>query len=264
MVVVERHLLASMTSRVCTPLRNNRSTNQKSFQNESLFEVDLSQPLVFQVGYLGEKYDSWVHQPIISKESPRFFSSDFCEFFSKTQWWVVPLVWLPAVFWMESTALRKGLPVDQLLGFLLGGILLWSLVEYSLHRFLFHMKTTSYWSNTLHYIFHGCHHKHPSDRLRLVFPPVAASILAFPLFVFFRCLLSGPVTMAVFGGGLLGYIHYDLTHYYLHHGSPRDKVVKERKMYHMRHHFKMQSHGFGITSKFWDRMFGTVIPERKS
>lgn len=119
-------------------------------------------------------------------------------------------------------------------------------------------------SNTLHYIFHGCHHKHPSDRLRLVFPPVAASILAFPLFVFFRCLLSGPVTMAVFGGGLLGYIHYDLTHYYLHHGSPRDKVVKERKMYHMRHHFKMQSHGFGITSKFWDRMFGTVIPERKS
>ena len=32
-----------------------------------------------QVGHLGEAYQEWVHQPIISKERPRFFKSDFWE-----------------------------------------------------------------------------------------------------------------------------------------------------------------------------------------
>lgn len=32
-----------------------------------------------QVGYLGESYQEWVHQPIVSKEGPRFFESDFWE-----------------------------------------------------------------------------------------------------------------------------------------------------------------------------------------
>jgi len=32
-----------------------------------------------QVGHLGEDYEEWVHQPIIGKESPRFFHSSFFE-----------------------------------------------------------------------------------------------------------------------------------------------------------------------------------------
>ena len=32
-----------------------------------------------QVGHLGEAYGSWVHQPIISKKTPRFFKNDFLE-----------------------------------------------------------------------------------------------------------------------------------------------------------------------------------------
>lgn len=31
--------------------------------------------------------------------------------------------------------------------------------------------------NTLHYLLHGCHHKHPMDGLRLVFPPAATAIV---------------------------------------------------------------------------------------
>ncbi|KAI8568530.1 hypothetical protein RHMOL_Rhmol02G0208000 [Rhododendron molle] len=43
------------------------------------FRVDLNKPLVFQVGHLGEDYQEWVHQPIASKEGPRFFESNFWE-----------------------------------------------------------------------------------------------------------------------------------------------------------------------------------------
>ena len=35
--------------------------------------------VVLQVGHLGEAYEEWVHQPIVTKEGPRFFHSDFWE-----------------------------------------------------------------------------------------------------------------------------------------------------------------------------------------
>ena len=35
-------------------------------------------------------------------------------------------------------------------------------------------------------------------------------------------------------GALIGYIIYDLTHYYLHHGSPEPGNLKT---YHVAHHF---------------------------
>lgn len=38
-----------------------------------------------------------------------------------------------------------------------------------------------YRGNTLHYLLHGCHHKHPMDGLRLVFPPAATAILCVPV-----------------------------------------------------------------------------------
>lgn len=46
--------------------------------------VDWRKPLLWQVGYLGEKYDEWVHQPV---DRPiRLFHSDFLESLSKTAW----------------------------------------------------------------------------------------------------------------------------------------------------------------------------------
>lgn len=44
--------------------------------------------------------------------------------------------------------------------------------------------------NTIHYLLHGCHHKHPMDGLRLVFPPAATAILLFPVRLF--CLIQYP------------------------------------------------------------------------
>lgn len=35
--------------------------------------------IFLQVGYLGADYDEWVHDPIVSRESPRFFESDISE-----------------------------------------------------------------------------------------------------------------------------------------------------------------------------------------
>ncbi|KAL2467426.1 Fatty acid 2-hydroxylase 1 [Abeliophyllum distichum] len=227
------------------------------------FTVDLNKPLVFQVGHLGETYQEWVHQPIASKEGPRFFESDFWEFLTRNKWWVIPLIWLPVVSWFILMSIRMGHSILQVAVLVAFGILAWTLLEYTLHRFLFHIKTKSYWGNTIHYLLHGCHHKHPMDGLRLVFPPTATAILCIPFWKFIRLISTTSTAPALFGGCLLGYVMYDVTHYYVHHGQPTSDIPKSLKKYHLNHHFRIQNKGFGITSPLWDKVFGT-LPSTKS
>lgn len=46
-------------------------------------------------------------------------------------------------------------------GLFMLGMFLWSLIEYLIHRFLFHMKppSDSYYLIMLHFVMHGQHHK---------------------------------------------------------------------------------------------------------
>ncbi|NXN74920.1 FA2H hydroxylase, partial [Himantopus himantopus] len=71
--------------------------------------VDWQKPLLWQVGYLGEKYDEWVHQPV---DRPiRLFHSDILEYLSKTAWYMVFMVWTPVVLylsWVSYTSLAQG------------------------------------------------------------------------------------------------------------------------------------------------------------
>lgn len=141
---------------------------------------------------------------------------------------------------------------------MLQGIAIWSLLEYSLHRFLFHATTSSYWGNTLHYLLHGCHHKHPQDPNRLVFPPLLCAVMSAAIVFPFTFFLSEPLVWTIYGGGLLGYIGYDVTHFWLHFGVPtKFPVLYRMRRYHLGHHFKFPEMGFGITNSFWDNVFGT-------
>jgi hypothetical protein len=61
--------------------------------------------------------------------------------------------------------------------------------RYCVHRFLFHAQPRGYWAVTLHFGFHGCHHKFPADAARLVFPPLPAALVALLLRALARVLL---------------------------------------------------------------------------
>ncbi|KAL2631337.1 hypothetical protein R1flu_016023 [Riccia fluitans] len=222
------------------------------------FQIDLTKPIVPQVGYLGKDYDEWVHTPIISKESPRFFESDFMESVSRTKWWTIPLVWGPIVLLSQMRAYKFGVPLAMLLPWMIVGSGFWSFFEYLIHRFLFHMKAETYWTATAHYVLHGFHHKHPMDSARLVFPPAFSSVFIYGFWWLAKVVLTNGVAQSVFGGGLLAYIVYDLTHYYLHYGNVFTDRLRNMKRYHLNHHFKVHSDGFGVTSEFWDWVFGTL------
>ncbi|XP_012075928.1 dihydroceramide fatty acyl 2-hydroxylase FAH1 isoform X2 [Jatropha curcas] len=224
------------------------------------FTVDLCKPHLFQVGYLGEHYDGWVHQPIITKESPRFFQSEILEWVTRSVWWVVPVIWIPMACWCISISIRMGHSSSNVALMVVFGIFVWTFLEYLLHRFLFHFKTKTYWGNTIHYLLHGLHHKFPMDRFRLVMPPLATALFSLLFWHLFHFVGTPSTAPAVFGGTLLGYVIYDLTHYYLHHGQPSTLLSKSLKKYHLSHHFKVQDVGFGITSTLWDIVFGTLPP----
>ncbi|KAK4932286.1 hypothetical protein LTR28_011418 [Elasticomyces elasticus] len=38
---------------------------------------------------------------------------------------------------------------------------------------------------------------------------------------------------------------------------------RELKRYHLQHHFADYENGFGVTSRFWDRVFKTELPPSK-
>lgn len=67
------------------------------------------------------------------------------QFLTRTEWWVIPLIWLPVVSWFITKSIRMGHTLPQVAVMVLFGIFIWTLLEYTLHRFLFHIKTRSYW-----------------------------------------------------------------------------------------------------------------------
>uniref|UniRef100_A0A8C5SP54 Fatty acid 2-hydroxylase n=1 Tax=Laticauda laticaudata TaxID=8630 RepID=A0A8C5SP54_LATLA len=227
--------------------------------------VDWGKPLLWQVGHLREKYDEWVHQPV---DRPiRLFHSDLMEFLSRATWYIVCIFWLPVVFflsWHCYTTLAQGktqlfssftsayaIPVHKNcfpLLFVLG-IFIWSLVEYLIHRFIFHMNppASNYYLITLHFLMHGQHHKSPFDSSRLVFPPVPASLLFFVFYFIAHLLFPGEFGLSILCGGIVGYIIYDMMHYYLHYGSPKEGTyLYGLKTYHIKHHFEHQKAGEGV------------------
>lgn len=84
----------------------------------------------------------------------------------------------------------------------------------------------------------------PFDESRLVFPPVPASLGIAFFYALLQLLLPEAVGGTVFSGGLLGYIIYDMTHYYLHFGSPhKGSYLYNMKAHHVKHHFAHQQSG---------------------
>jgi 4-hydroxysphinganine ceramide fatty acyl 2-hydroxylase len=109
-------------------------------------------------------------------------------------------------------------------------------------------------------MLHGIHHAFPMDRLKLVFPPIPGLAVHFVLIIIpMSYVIPRPYLYTVVAGELFGYVLYDMVHYYLHHATPKDFYFKDLKRYHMLHHYKQGTIGFGVSNKLWDYVFGSEI-----
>src|SRR2546423_15692084 len=93
------------------------------------------------------------------------------------------------------------------LGLFVLGIIIWTLVEYTMHRWVFHYQPKSRWGKQLHFLLHGVRHDYPKDASRLVMPPIVSIPLAL-LFCGLFFVVFGRVAPAAFAGFLIGYLFY--------------------------------------------------------
>ena len=208
------------------------------------------------------------HLPIDTSREPesiRLFKSDFLEFFTHISPATIIGLWLPVLVlllvYAVLTASTAAFPWHIPLGFLIG-LFLWTIAEYTLHRFLFHHNPTTPRQERIFFLFHGVHHAQPQVKTRLVLPPAVSFPLAFISFgiyyLILAFLLHSPQWVApLMAGFLAGYLVYDLTHYAQHHFPMHAGYAKYIKRYHMQHHYKDPETRFGVSSPIWDWVFRT-------
>jgi sterol desaturase/sphingolipid hydroxylase (fatty acid hydroxylase superfamily) len=145
-------------------------------------------------------------------------------------------------------------PIEWLFVFALG-IVAWTLVEYFLHRVLFHHAP-------ILSIIHERHHDEPRE---LIGTPAWLSALV-GLFA-----VAGPawaivglgLDTAAMGGLVTGYLGYVFVHYASHHWQPRrGSYLYQARLRHARHHHMSHAGNFGVTTSLWDRVFGTFLENR--
>jgi sterol desaturase/sphingolipid hydroxylase (fatty acid hydroxylase superfamily) len=193
--------------------------------------------------------------------SPRMFRVDWIErYLSRVRPVQVTVVWVPVVLWFLVRAIRTpGVGLAGAAGLFLAGVLAWTLLEYVLHRWVFHFAPDprSEFQRDLSFLIHGVHHHWPYDPDRLVMPPVVAVLLAFviglPLWA-----ITGPTLFpGIFAGLVAGYLWYDLTHYAVHHMKQHTAFGKLQRRNHLVHHFAQPEARYGVTTPLWDICFGT-------
>lgn len=235
-------------------------------RGERLGPLDLRKPLVSQVYALsGPEYVALSTEYLCTREPVRFFERPYLEVFSRTKWFVIPSVWMPIAMVNLLVAKAKyNLPLNYIMTCLSLGVIIWTFAEYCIHRFVFHLTEASLpdyrFIRLCHFLMHSVHHMLPMDPLRLVMPPLLLIILMSPFFLLGRFFLPSSFFYPTWSGVLLGYVAYDMLHYAEHHFVVSGNgVLRFLKAYHMKHHFKYPLLGFGVSSPFWDYVFGTAL-----
>jgi sterol desaturase/sphingolipid hydroxylase (fatty acid hydroxylase superfamily) len=117
------------------------------------------------------------------------------------------------------------------------GFIAWTLAEYFTHRYVLHAVAS---------IRHGRHHARPREAIDKIFWQMW---LAFAVVY----LTTGGVVLA---GVLVAYAWYLSVHYCAHHNPT---ILPTCLMKHHLDHHKFANRNYGVTTRLWDRAFGTIL-----
>lgn len=161
-------------------------------------------------------------------------------------------------FWLgaQHTALQVTL-------WFMGGFATWSIFEYILHRYLFHISENAFpGSKRLQYVLHGVHHEYPNDAQRTLLPTAPKILFTIPFFALYY-LIFGKAGAFFASGFLMGYYVYSLIHYSIHRFKA-PKFLKPLWEHHHRHHHLTDELAFGVSSTLWDRIFNTMPVQKNT
>ena len=138
-------------------------------------------------------------------------------------------------------------PVAIVLTILLG-LFLFSIIEYSFHRWLFHGSVQIMAQG------HRAHHENPLGYDSIPFFLPALTLLAF--IVVFLMLMPANYAFLLTGTIALSYVIYGLSHFTIHHHRFHYILARNWAANHHIHHYHADTN-FGVTTPLWDIVFGT-------
>lgn len=192
-------------------------------------------------------------------EEGRLFKSKFMERVTRTPLWVPLLMFFCTIvsFIYYNITYRVFSNKISVLMFIIG-LLSWSLIEYIVHRFLYHTETNSKNLLSVQHNAHGIHHQHPRDKDRLAMPPLPGIVLASLLFALFYGIMQS-YAIVFFPGFLTGYIIYISMHYAQHRiRKPIYRPWQKLWKHHAYHHYINPYGAFGVSTRLWDFIFRTM------
>jgi cyclopropane-fatty-acyl-phospholipid synthase len=159
---------------------------------------------------------------------------------------------------MLATFLVLALPAERqasTMGLVLLGLGAWTLIEYGLHRYVLHgLQPFARW--------HAEHHQRPTALIcspTILSATLVVGLVLLPAWWAFGVWVACALTLGV----LAGYLAYAITHHATHHWRADNAWLHERKRWHALHHRRGGAPAcYGVTSGFWDRMFGSTPQER--
>lgn len=200
---------------------------------------------------------------ISNKGSARIFKNRILERLTRTHFIFPVLLFYSGSALSVAAGLQySGLPWWEMLYMFPVGWLVFTLVEYAIHRFLFHFEATTEKQKKLKRSIHGVHHEYPRDKDRLVMPPLISLALALFFFLLFKWIVLEAVWY-VYAGFLSGYSTYLIIHYAIHRYRPPRNFLGYLWKHHSLHHYYSDEAAFSVSFPLWDWFFGTM-PERNS
>jgi sterol desaturase/sphingolipid hydroxylase (fatty acid hydroxylase superfamily) len=142
---------------------------------------------------------------------------------------------------------------------LVAGAATWTLLEYLLHRFVFHARSAKGPGAREH----RQHHARPdyfAPWWQKALAAVAVTALLMPGAAF---AVGVPNSLAFTLGFIAMYLLYEVLHRRAHTHPPRGAYGRWRRRNHFAHHFADPRRAHGVTSPIWDRVFGTGLPAAK-
>ena len=157
------------------------------------------------------------------------------------------------VIWLASRAVSGGVSQLSPLGWtasIVGGLLLWTLMEYFLHKWLYHDIDSPIREG------HILHHEQPHALLGV--PWYLTAVVIVGVYFGLARLLNSAATGVVMAFTWLGYIGYCAMHHMIHHARWTSRWFMDLRRHHLLHHAR-NNVNWGITTDLWDRVFRTKV-----
>lgn len=193
----------------------------------------------------------------------RIFRNPFLELFTRTSLTVTllhyPLLIVALLYFGVNNTFYS---VSRMAAICGGGFLFWTLFEYFMHRYLFHISEHINGTERLQYILHGVHHHHPRDEERVFMPPIPGLLITGAI-LGINYLIMGGYAWFFTAGMVAGYLTYVWIHYNVHLKPPH-RIFRRWWKHHAIHHLKYPDRAFGVSSPLWDLVFRTMPPKESS